>query len=116
MLLNSAREGNSNLELMLRFYQGLERDLETRMNQDTNGWFPAILRHECCNDGNVTESSDVEDKLNNLKSMFIKHLSGEYDLNLCYGVIIAIVTLEKDLRQNNRIRNRILIPLSQKLN
>ncbi len=47
--------------------------------------------------------------------MFIMHLSGQYDLNLCYGVIVAIITLEKDIRQNNRIRNRILLPISRSL-
>ena len=47
--------------------------------------------------------------------MFILHLTGNYDLNLCYGVINAIILLEKDIRQNDRIRNRILLPLFQSL-
>ena len=61
------------------------------------------------------ESTTIEDKLSDLKNMFIMHLSGQYDLNLCYGVIVAIITLEKDIRQNNRIRNRILLPISRSL-
>ncbi len=119
MLINSAGDGNSNLELMLKFYQGLENDLMSRIERDNKDWFPSILAAAngtpCMTPVNHKEETLVEDKLNDLKSMFIKHLSGDYDLNLCYGVIVAIVTLEKDLRQNNRIRNRILLPVSRSL-
>ncbi|OAV66758.1 hypothetical protein Barb6_02521 [Bacteroidales bacterium Barb6] len=41
----------------------------------------------------------------------IKHLSGEYNENLCYAVIFAISSLEKDIKQHNRIRYRILTPM-----
>ena len=40
------------------------------------------------------------EKLNDLKSFFVLHLTGKYDLNLCYGVIFAIFSLEKDIKQN----------------
>ena len=44
--------------------------------------------------------------------MFVIHLRGEYDANLCHAVLFAIISLEKDIKQNNRIRNRILYPIS----
>ena len=71
--------------------------------------------------GNITEkkfqpdteeNDSLEGKLDDLKSLFVIHLKGEYDLNLCHGVIFAIYSLEKDIKQHNRIRNRILRPIA----
>ena len=41
----------------------------------------------------------------------VKHLSGDYDENLCYAVLFSICSLEKDIKQHNRIRYRILTPM-----
>lgn len=102
---------NNNLGIMKRFFDELKSDIINRINQDTQQWFSKIKSSNI----NVDNSTSILDKLNDLKSMFILHLSGSYDLNLCYGVISAIILLEKDIRQNDRIRNRILIPLSQSI-
>jgi regulator of cell morphogenesis and NO signaling len=45
----------------------------------------------------------------------VKHLSGDYDDNLCYAVLFAISSLEKDIKQHNRIRYRILVPMVKTL-
>ena len=109
---------------MYRFYQGLEHELLNLINHDLKEWFPAVIALE---QGKETEiptseldelektSLQIEEKLSDLRNMFIKHLTGDYDLNLCYAVITAIFALEKDLRQNNRIRNRILLPINSEL-
>lgn len=102
---------NNNLGLMKRFFDELKGDIINRINHDTQQWFPEIKSSNI----KIDNSTSILDKLNDLKSMFILHLSGSYDLNLCYGVISAIILLEKDIRQNDRIRNRILIPLSQSM-
>lgn len=114
-----ARSGeNNNLGLMKRFYDELKQDILNRISADVNGWFPSIIAQQ----GGETHSfsPDVDalilDKINDLKNMFIIHLSGTYDSNLCYGVIMAIISLEKDIRQNDRIRNRILLPLYNSMN
>lgn len=113
LLLKSAGDADSNLELMMRFFEGLKQDLLDRISFDDNDLFPAVMAGGGVSaDGRaVGLDSVVEDKLSDLKSMFIKHLAGRYDQNLCYGVVVAIVTLEKDIRQNNRIRRHILLPL-----
>lgn len=119
LLIKSSGESNASLDAMFRFYQELERDIENRINHDLNELFPAITAMQADGGGiviaNTESDSIIEDKLGDLKSMFIKHLSGNYDLNLCYAVIVAIITLEKDIRQNNRIRDRILLPISRSL-
>ena len=46
-----------------------------------------------------------------MRHIMLKHLSGAYDENLCYAVLFAIDTLGRDIRQHNRIRHRILLPM-----
>ncbi|MDD6767384.1 MAG: helix-turn-helix transcriptional regulator, partial [bacterium] len=46
-----------------------------------------------------------------LKRILIRHLAGDYNENLCYAVIFALSSLEKDIKQHNRIRYRILMPM-----
>ena len=53
----------------------------------------------------------IEALLADLKSIMVKHLYGDYNENLCYAVIFAISSLEKDIKQHNRIRYRILTPM-----
>ena len=48
--------------------------------------------------------------------MFVIHLRGDYDRILCHAVLFAVISLEKDICQNNRIRNRVLRPLVDALN
>lgn len=114
LLLKSSRDDNNNLGHMLRFFEGIKKDLLDRIAFDAEVLFPAIAaRTECVSERSaVGLDTMIEGKLGDLKSMFIKYLAGEYDQNLCNGVVVAIVTLEKDIRQNNRIRRRILLPLA----
>lgn len=109
---------NNNLGLMKRFFDELKGDIINRINHDSQQWFPeisALGNGAKKSDIVIDDSTSILDKLNDLKNMFIRHLTGNYDLNLCYGVINAIILLEKDIRQNDRIRNRILLPLFQSL-
>lgn len=105
---------NNNLELMRQFFLELKNDIMQAINNDIENLFPSIL---ALNNNSDSHHKDViinpinvviEDKINDLKNMFIIHLTGKYDLNLCYAVISAIIAFEKDFKQNNRIRNRIL--------
>ena len=64
---------------------------------------------------NRKEDDNTEALLADLKSIMIKHLSGDYNENLCYAVLFAITTLEKDIKQHNRIRERILRQMVQKM-
>ncbi len=122
-LLIERSHKDNNLGAMLKFYNELRKDIAERIDNDTNSWFPAIISMEQRHDirpviesisPTISEESDpIEDKLHDLKNLFIIHLTGDYDQNLCYGVLIAIMSLEKDIKQNNRIRNRILAPVAR---
>ena len=112
---------NNNLPLLLNLYNEVKDEMHKRIDNDNRHWFAEILRHEKgVAPGQLTvEASDarraadsIEDKLSDLKNMFVIHLRGDYDRNLCQAVLFAIISFEKDIRQNNRIRNHILYPLA----
>lgn len=46
-----------------------------------------------------------------LKSIIIKHISGNFNENMCYAVIFTLDSLQKDLLKHNRIREKILKPM-----
>ena len=120
--LISRSDSNNNLPLLFNFYREVKTEIERRIDSD-NQWFDAIISAEQSNSevsvaGNAVqaESDPIEDKLSDLINMFVIHLRGDYDRNLCHAVLFAVISLEKDIRQNNRIRNRVLRPLVDALN
>lgn len=120
--LISRSDSNNNLPLLFNFYREVKTEIERRIDSD-NQWFDAIISAEQSNSevsvaGNAVqaESDSIEDKLSDLINMFVIHMRGDYDRNLCHAVLFAVISLEKDIRQNNRIRNRVLRPLVDALN
>lgn len=120
--LISRSDSNNNLPLLFNFYREVKTEIERRIDSD-NQWFDAIISAEQSNSevsvaGNAVqaESDSIEGKLSDLINMFVIHLRGDYDRNLCHAVLFAVISLEKDIRQNNRIRNRVLRPLVDALN
>ena len=120
--LISRSDSNNNLPLLFNCYREVKTEIERRIDSD-NQWFDAIISAEQSNSevsvaGNAVqaESDSIEDKLSDLINMFVIHLRGDYDRNLCHAVLFAVISLEKDIRQNNRIRNRVLRPLVDALN
>lgn len=120
--LISRSDSNNNLSLLFNFYREVKTEIERRIDSD-NQWFDAIISAEQSNSevsvaGNAiqAESDSIEDKLSDLINMFVIHLRGDYDRNLCHAVLFAVISLEKDICQNNRIRNRVLRPLVDALN
>ena len=99
--------------------------MNDRIQKDQEEWFPyclsfseklkSIQQTKILDKKQINihfESEDsIEALLTDLKSIMIKHLSGDYNENLCYAVIFALNSLEKDIKQHNRIRYRILTPI-----
>lgn len=120
--LISRSDSNNNLPLLFNFYREVKTEIERRIDSD-NQWFDAIISAEqsnsevsVANNAAQAESDSIEDKLSDLINMFVIHLRGDYDRNLCHAVLFAVISLEKDICQNNRIRNRVLRPLVDALN
>ncbi|MEG0560681.1 MAG: helix-turn-helix transcriptional regulator [Muribaculaceae bacterium] len=123
LLISRSNSNNNNLELMRKFFVEMKQELLSRIENDRNVWFPEIMSLENeistahCDEFRMiydeSENDMIEEKLSDLKNMFVIHLNGEYDLNLCHAVLFAIISFEKDINQNNRIRNRILKPVTK---
>lgn len=112
-LIQRSAEGNNNLDLLRRFFDEVKNELTSRIEGDER-IFTAIEQsnYNLIRDIEVNESEDlIEDKLNDLINMFVIHLKGSYDTNLCHAVLVSIISLKKDINQNNRLRYRILMPL-----
>lgn len=112
-LIDRSNSNNNNLELLRNFFNEVKNELITRIEHDSAYLYPQLSGNQCTD---ITcpeyqeENDSIEEKLNDLINMFVIHLRGEYDVNLCHAVLVSILSLQKDIRQNNRIRYRILIP------
>jgi len=121
--ISMSTSGNQTLNLIGKFFSSFKEKLTERIENDDNVWFPYCLElseqlkdypaysEKLQLENNECEEDAIEALLSDLKGIMIKHLSGEYNENLCYAVIFAISSLEKDIRQHNRIRYRILMPM-----
>ena len=112
-LIGKSRPQNNNLELMLKFFHEMKQELLNRIAYDREYRFPELLSQATGNsfERENDEQDTIEDKIDDLISMIVIHLQGDYDANLGYAVLIAIISLKKDITQNNRIRNRIMRPM-----
>ncbi len=123
LLITRAPSLNNNLIIMKQFFDEMKHELLQRINDDRNRWFPEVclgqegsLRAIDCDTIHDEASDTIEDKIDDLISMLIMHLKGDYDHNLGFAVIVSVFSLKKDIKQNNRIRNRILRPISIAIN
>ena len=121
-LIAKSTSANNNLVIMRQFFDEVKGELLQRIANDRNQWFPDVVNKNQPHPdriGNLEDYKEVndpiEDKIDDLINMLVIHLKGDYDHNLGYAVIVAIFSLKKDIKQNNRIRNRILRPISQAL-
>lgn len=125
LLISKSDPANSNLLIIMNFFREVKTELMQRIHEDNDRWFPEILalekQHGNLSGNPVVSQADnsqdvIEDKIHDLISMFVIHLKGDYDVNLGQAVLLALDSLKKDIAQNNRIRQRILMPLYQALN
>ncbi|NDW17862.1 LuxR family transcriptional regulator [Dysgonomonas sp. 216] len=69
---------------------------------------------------NRIENGLIEDDsshalLLDMKNILIKHISGNFNENLCYAVLFSVDSLQNDLNKHNRIREKILKPMIDSL-
>ncbi|MDR1161907.1 MAG: helix-turn-helix transcriptional regulator [Tannerellaceae bacterium] len=113
--------GNQSLSSIGSFFAACKKEFDVRMDHDGKVWFPYCLALSETSQESIThpvppasslqQEDNLEELLADLKKIMVKHLSGTYDENLCYAVIVAINNLQKDIKQQNRIRYRILAPM-----
>lgn len=104
----------NNLKLLQRFFLDMKNQLSESIVFEKEQLFPALKAKEFKKvnpDHIISVNSEIEEKLHDLLTFFVVHLKGSYDRNLCMAVVSSVFALSKDVRQNNRIRTRILLPL-----
>ncbi len=117
LLASGAGEGN--LPLLGKFFEDFRLELLNRIEADRRRLLPA-LRGEgeamtAATAGRLLDADfSIEEKISDLESFFVIHLEGNFNPNLCVAVVSAIFALGRDVRQNNRIRQRILRPVTRK--
>ena len=123
--ISMSTPGNNTLNLIGKFFSSFKEELTSRIEKDDQLWFPYCLSlSEKINGCQASDGAEVlqlggeqrledpiEALLSDLKGIMVKHLSGDYNENLCYAVIFGISSLAKDIKQHNRIRYRILTPM-----
>lgn len=105
---------DNNLYHLREFFNGMKKQLEENLEYELRVLFPRLRQgdlRDVSKEGIISASLEIEERLQDLLTFFVVHLKGEYDRNLCMAVVTAIFSLERDIHQNNRIRERILVPL-----
>lgn len=111
-----ARSGRqNNLHQLFIFFEETAVQLESLASRDEEVLYPLLRSGKAVRETSLSVGSheEVEEKLHDLLHLFVAHIKGDYDHNLATAVVTAIFSLEKDYRQNNRIRRRILLPLAE---
>ena len=121
LLLGTPNQKN-NLQLILKFFLDLKGELIKSIEVDNSVIFPKILAETVdknylpdLRNNSDDQDNSVEQKFVDLKNMIILHTQGEYDENLCNAVLFAVLSLEKDIKQNNRIKAKMLMPYIETL-
>lgn len=53
--------------------------------------------------------------LSDLKNIIVKHISGNFNENMCYAVLFSIDSFQNDIHKHNLIRKKILQPMINNL-
>lgn len=107
--LQESQNDNSNLIMLNKFYLEVRNELINFIANDKNCLFPKLRSGDFSGiEEMIANECVLQDKINDLLSFFIVHLKGEYDSNLVLAVLSAIMVLERDIKQNNQIRDKIL--------
>lgn len=104
------QQKNNSLILVGKFFNSFKEELNKRIRHDEEAYFPRNEQGDLttCLHLKAEQEDNIEALLADLKNLLVKHITGDYDENLCYAVLFAITTLEKDIKQHNRIRYRLL--------
>lgn len=106
---------DNNLSTLHTYFEETASFMGECESKDVNDIFPELLSGGSPESlvESVEAHEEAEARLHDLLRLFIGSLRGECDRNLTMAVVSAIHMLGKDYRQNNRIRRRILLKLSE---
>lgn len=117
-IIQSNKTDIHQLDVIERFYQKYKNELLLHIEEEENEVFPYIknLVKGTLSDVEYNihtfekEHSNVDEKLNDLKSLIIKYIDPVYDNNICNEFLITLYRFEKDIKDHARIEDTILVP------
>lgn len=105
--------------IIMKFYSEYKEEILKHFKYEEDIVFPYILTLDNggkdCNGYNIDKyeeiHSDIDEKLNDLKSIVMKYMPETCDDNLIQNVLIHLYTLESDLAKHTFIEDGILVPM-----
>lgn len=91
---------NRQLELIRKLFIEFKNEFLTRVGDGLSG---------------LTKNDKSYLLLVDIKTILIKHISGNFNENLCYAVLFSIDSMQDDLYKHNQIREKILHPMIESL-
>lgn len=110
---------NGAIKLIHTFYQKYKQELITHIEDEESRVFPYVSRlveNKTIEPGFSIisfekEHSNVEEKINDLKTLIIRHVPPTYNQNTGNEFLIELSRFEKDIADHARIEDNLLIPM-----
>lgn len=112
------------MKMVKDFFDEYKKEVDQHFNYENETVFPYILslfEHNNFANSNYTVADykehhdDIEEKLNDLKRLLIKHLPPKNDCVTRRKILFTLFDFEQDLLVHAKIENDILIPLVEKM-
>lgn len=109
------------VNILMKFYDGYKCEILKHFEYEENTVFPyikSIDEGKLSNGGYDIDQyeenhSDVDEKLNDLKSIVMKYLPKDCDDNKIQSVLDCLYSLEDDLEKHTYIEDEILVPMAE---
>ncbi len=115
------------IELLKQFFDDYLDEVADHLNYESNIVFPYALALLGSNHTSVNEvvetfsmdqykshHDDIEEKLNDLKTLLIRHLPSHNDMQLRRKLLLTLSELEADLHIHSLIEDLLLIPIVER--
>ena len=106
--------------IIMKFYSGYKDEILKHFEYEESVVFPYI---QMLDEGKLPDNysidlyeeshSDVDEKLNDLKSIVMKYMPETCDDNLIQNVLTCLYTLENDLSKHTYIEDELLVPMAE---
>lgn len=107
-------------KIITKFYSGYKDEILKHFEYEESVVFPYIkmldggkLPDNYSIDLYEESHSDVDEKLNDLKSIVMKYMPETCDDNLIQNVLTCLYTLENDLSKHTYIEDELLVPMAE---
>ncbi len=118
-MITSCEESCGNIQMIKTFYNKYKNELKTHIDDEEKRVFPYIevlikskqRSTEFSIHNFEKEHTNVEEKINDLKNLIIRHIEPTYENNIGNEFLFELYSFEKDIMDHARIEDNLLVPL-----